>query len=711
MKILFVGDIVGEPGRRVILKRLHKLIAQHHIDVVIGNGENAAGGFGITPDIAHELFDLGIAVITLGNHAWDKKEAVDFIHKDSRILRPANYPEGVPGRGAMVFETAAGETLGILQLMGRVFMPILDCPFRVAEREVASLKERTPAIIVDMHAETTSEKMAMGHFLDGKVSAVVGTHTHVQTADNQILPKGTAYLTDIGMTGPVNSVIGMKADIVIQKFLLQTPRRFEVASGPATLCAAVIDLDTAHRKSSRYSANTDTRIGIGLLSTVLSHILTVTELTSQVRMALEGQFPVVWVEGEISNLRRPSSGHQYFTLKDQTSQIRVVLFRGVAHLLPFLLEEGLEVIVRGHVTVYEARGEYQLILEAVEPKGVGALQLAFEQLKKKLEDEGLFQQSRKRPLPSFPKKVGVITSRHGAALHDIMSILYRRCPMIPILIHPVLVQGEGAAQQIASAIRMVNQMKDVDVLIVGRGGGGWEDLWSFNEEVVVRAIAESSIPVVSAIGHETDITLADLAADLRAPTPSAAAEIVAPDSGTLDLQVRQLLKRLLKSMQNIVERYRRRVEFAQQAIPDPVFWLYRYGQQVDDLDARLYLVINECHQKFRLQLSSLQSRVLTQSPIHQIHGCRQLIPQLCIRMLQGQRSLLTHKRYQAEVNMTLLQTMSPLTVLSRGYSIVENVEKDKIVNTIKDVAIGDHLRARLHDGKVLCYVEEVYDET
>lgn len=243
MKVLFVGDIMGEPGRRVIMKRLHKLIAQHHVDLVIGNGENAAGGFGITPDVAGELFDLGLSVITLGNHAWDKKEAIDFIQKDSRVLRPANYPDGVPGRGAMVVETAGGESLGVLQVMGRVFMPTLDCPFRVAEREVAQLREQTRTIIVDMHAETTSEKMAMGNFLDGKVSAVVGTHTHVQTADNRILPKGTAYLTDIGMTGPVNSVIGMKTDMVIWKFLTQMPRRLEVAQGPAVLCAALLELD------------------------------------------------------------------------------------------------------------------------------------------------------------------------------------------------------------------------------------------------------------------------------------------------------------------------------------------------------------------------------------------------------------------------------------------------------------------------------------
>ena len=243
MKILFIGDIVGEPGRRVIMKRLHRIIPQYEVDLVIGNGENAAGGFGITPEVAGDLFDMGLSVITLGNHAWDKKEAISLIEKDARLLRPANYPDGVPGRGSLTVETAKGETLGILQVMGRVFMPTLDCPFRVAEREVAALRRQTPAIIVDMHAETTSEKTAMGHFLDGKVSAVVGTHTHVQTADDQILPKGTAYLTDIGMTGPVNSVIGMKTDMVIQKFLTQMPRRLEVAVGPAVLSAALIEVD------------------------------------------------------------------------------------------------------------------------------------------------------------------------------------------------------------------------------------------------------------------------------------------------------------------------------------------------------------------------------------------------------------------------------------------------------------------------------------
>ncbi len=234
---------MGEPGRRVLLKHLSRVIQDQQIDLVVGNGENAAGGFGITPEIAEELFDLGLSAITLGNHAWDKREAFEYLQKEDRVIRPANYPEGVPGKGTCIIETVHGQRLGILQLMGRVFMPLVDCPFQVAERELSVLKPLTHHILVDMHAETTSEKMAMAYFLDGKVSAIVGTHTHVQTADEQILPQGTGYITDVGMTGPVQSVIGMKPNLVIQKFLTQLPRRFEVATGPSVLSAAVLKLD------------------------------------------------------------------------------------------------------------------------------------------------------------------------------------------------------------------------------------------------------------------------------------------------------------------------------------------------------------------------------------------------------------------------------------------------------------------------------------
>jgi metallophosphoesterase (TIGR00282 family) len=243
MKVLAIGDIMGEPGRRAVARALPRLVSQRQIDVVIGNGENVAGGFGITPELAEELFEMGLAVITTGNHAWDKKEILDYFPREPRLLRPANYPAGVPGHGSYVIGTSGGEHLAVLHLMGRAYMPTLDCPFQVARRELSSLKSRAIAVIVDMHAEATSEKMAMGYYLDGEVTAVIGTHTHVQTADEQILPKGTAYLTDIGMTGPLHSVIGVKKELAIEKFLTGMPRRFEVATGPTVFCAALVELD------------------------------------------------------------------------------------------------------------------------------------------------------------------------------------------------------------------------------------------------------------------------------------------------------------------------------------------------------------------------------------------------------------------------------------------------------------------------------------
>lgn len=243
MKILYIGDIMGEPGRRAVGRMVPRVVSQRQVDVVIGNGENVAGGFGITPELAEELFEMGLSVITTGNHAWDKKEILDYFPREPRLLRPANYPAGVPGNGSYVVETPGGEKLAVLQLMGRAYMPTLDCPFQVAKREVAKLRRETAAVLVDMHAEATSEKMAMGHYLDGDVVAVVGTHTHVQTADEQILPKGTAYLTDIGMTGPLHGVIGVKKELAIEKFLTGMPKRFEVASGPTVFCAALIEVD------------------------------------------------------------------------------------------------------------------------------------------------------------------------------------------------------------------------------------------------------------------------------------------------------------------------------------------------------------------------------------------------------------------------------------------------------------------------------------
>lgn len=244
MKVLFIGDVVGEPGRAALLRHLRHIVAEHAIDLAIVNGENAAAGFGITPKIADELFDAGVGVITSGNHIWDKREIYDYIVGQPRLLRPANYPNAAPGAGSVVVD-AKGVAVGVIQVMGRVFMPQLDDPFAAARREVEYVRGQARVIIVDVHAEATSEKRAMGWYLDGEVSAVLGSHTHVQTADEEVLPGGTAYLTDAGMTGPYRSVIGMKHEIVVQKFLTGMPGRFEVASGPTVVAGAVVDVDEA----------------------------------------------------------------------------------------------------------------------------------------------------------------------------------------------------------------------------------------------------------------------------------------------------------------------------------------------------------------------------------------------------------------------------------------------------------------------------------
>jgi len=242
-RVLFIGDIVGEPGRKAVFRNLDRLKGERDIDLAIGNAENAAGGFGVTAEVARDLFGAGVDVLTTGNHVWDKREALDFIRTEKRLIRPANYPEGTPGAGSAIFSTARGDRVAVLQVMGRVFMPALDCPFRTAAREVARLKRETPMVVVDMHAEATSEKVAMGWHLDGEASAVLGTHTHVQTADARVLPGGTGYITDAGMTGPMDGVIGMKRDLVLARFLSGMPKRFSVASGPNQFCAVAVDLD------------------------------------------------------------------------------------------------------------------------------------------------------------------------------------------------------------------------------------------------------------------------------------------------------------------------------------------------------------------------------------------------------------------------------------------------------------------------------------
>jgi exodeoxyribonuclease VII large subunit len=315
--------------------------------------------------------------------------------------------------------------------------------------------------------------------------------------------------------------------------------------------------------------------------------LTVSELTRRIREKLESGFSDVWITGEISGLRVPPSGHIYFTLKDKDAQIKAVFFRSGNRYLKFAPKDGMEVILRGRVTVYDPRGEYQVVAEYMEPKGIGALQLAFLQLKEKLEKEGLFDQSRKRPLPVHPRRVGVVTSPSGAAIRDILNVLGRRAPGVKILIAPATVQGAAAPAEIASAISELNKVDGLDVIIVGRGGGSVEDLAAFNTEVVARAIASSNIPVISAVGHETDFTIADFAADLRAPTPSAAAEVVAKNEEDMADALRSLQGRLIYAVMQEHRRMRDRLYSEERALINPMRRLHDHAIRLDELSGRL----------------------------------------------------------------------------------------------------------------------------
>ena len=439
-------------------------------------------------------------------------------------------------------------------------------------------------------------------------------------------------------------------------------------------------------------------------------ILSVSELTRQLRSTLEAQFPTCGLRGRFPISVIHPSGHRYFTLKDKQSQIRCVLFRGAAQHLRFDLQDGLEVIVAGRLTVYEPRGDYQLILESVQPKGIGALQLAFEQLKEKLAGEGLFDADRKRPLPIFPKKFGIITSLHGAALQDMLTILQRRCPIAHILVHPVLVQGDGAAEQIAEAIDSLNHQK-LDVMIVGRGGGSLEDLWCFNEEVVVRAIAQSTVPVISAVGHEIDVTLSDFAADYRAPTPSAAAEIVVPQLDEMLDQVEQFQTRLYRAIRTRFERLLYRVGNLKHALPDPVSWFYRYHQRLDEVEARLQHACGGFQRQYRQLLLTLQSKVHASNPRHHIREHQRIIPQLLKRMLSGVAGSVAQKQHRSEMMMRSLHNLSPLAILARGYSVVETFPELRIVKSHKDISVGDSVRTRLAEGQLICLVQETKAET
>jgi exodeoxyribonuclease VII large subunit len=435
-------------------------------------------------------------------------------------------------------------------------------------------------------------------------------------------------------------------------------------------------------------------------------ILTVSQLTALVHGVLEDNFQQVWVEGEVSNLAQPSSGHCYFTLKDAGAQIRCVMFRGAARMLRFRPQDGMGLIARGRLTVYDQRGDYQLLVEYLEPKGVGALQLAFQQLKERLAGEGLFDERRKKPLPQLPQRIGIVTSPTGAAIHDMLHVLNRRYANLEILLFPVRVQGEGAGAEIAAAIRDFNRHGMIDVMIVGRGGGSLEDLWAFNEEVVARAIHCSRIPVISAVGHEVDITIADLAADLRAPTPSAAAELVVGSKAQLEETVTLLSHRLHQAVQHRLTAYRGRLTASARALRDPTVLLGLTAQRVDDLAERCAQAAKRALSGRREQLERHTGLLRIVSPLVRIERAReQLIA--CQAGNEGAlRRQLDRVRERLAVAAGSIHALSPLRTLARGYAVVERYPDMVVVKDALQVAAGDRLRLTLSNGEVDCCVSK-----
>ena len=439
----------------------------------------------------------------------------------------------------------------------------------------------------------------------------------------------------------------------------------------------------------------------------LRYILTVSELTQKIKNLLELKFSDIWVEGEISNLRIPPSGHVYFTLKDEESQIRAVLFRMQARALRFLPEDGLHVVCRGRVSLYEKRGEYQLIIDVIEPKGIGALQLAFLQLKERLEKEGLFNKAHKKPLPMLPRRIGIITSPTGAVISDMIHIIQRRFKNIHILLYPVRVQGEGASSEIAKAIEYLNDRMDIDVIIVGRGGGSLEDLWAFNEEKVARAIYHSKIPIVSAVGHETDYTISDFVADLRAPTPSAAAELVVREKREIKNTISYLETRLESRILQVLQRLRTNLSHSSKILISPKKRVEGYLLRVDDLANRLSMLTSWTFKRSREKCLYFGERVNLRSPLQRIEHLRLFVSQIGKGLDQNMRYTIEIQRGKVGGTMGKLESLSPLSILQRGYSITRKIPSLQILRDAALVGEGDKVEVKLYQGALFCAVERI----
>jgi exodeoxyribonuclease VII large subunit len=437
-------------------------------------------------------------------------------------------------------------------------------------------------------------------------------------------------------------------------------------------------------------------------------VYTVSELTAGIKAQLENGFPAVWVQGEISNLRVPSSGHAYFTLKDEGAQLRAVLFRGRGRRVRFEPEDGMAVLAFGALDVYALRGEYQLVVELLEPQGVGALQLAFEQLKRRLAAEGLFDPARKRPLPPFPRTIGIVTSPTGAALRDMLQIIGRRFGDLRIVIAPVRVQGEEAPRDIVEALAALNRLPDVDVIIVGRGGGSLEDLWAFNDERVARAIAASKVPVVAAVGHETDVTIACFVADLRAPTPSGAAELVVREKLAVVERLREDWARLRQALAAQLARRRERVDALarRRVLTDPGRGLRDLHRRVDELGLRLRAAARVRHRAAAHRVELAGSALSSLHPLARMAAGKKLLAQLRGRLATAAAHRAGGARHRLATAVGRLQTLSPLAVLARGYSLTRT-PSGAVIRRAGEVAPDATIEILLHEGRLGARVTEV----
>lgn len=453
------------------------------------------------------------------------------------------------------------------------------------------------------------------------------------------------------------------------------------------------------------------------MATVLSEaqfereVYTVTRLNREVKWLLADSFPRLWVEGELSNLSRPPSGHWYFTLKDSEAQVRCAMFRQHNQTLGFTPANGLHVLVSAQVSLYEARGDFQLVVETMEAAGDGALRRAFEILKQRLASEGLFAQDHKRPLPPWPQRIGVITSPSGAAIHDVLTVLKRRFAGLEVILYPCQVQGETAKHEIVRALETANRRQECDVLLLVRGGGSLEDLWAFNEEMVARAIHASQIPVVTGIGHEIDFTIADFVADHRAPTPSAAAETVSPDGEVLRHQLKMLENRMNAWMQRHLHQTRHQLRWLTTRLQQthPAKRLTDRMQRLDELVLRSQRALQIQLTTRRQSLQTQLARLARHHPEKRLAQIRHLIEQLDRRLKGAQRLRLeTRQRHLAELSRAL-DAVSPLATLARGYAIVTDLKTGQILTAAHRTSPGSQVQARLAEGKLICEVKQVID--